>query len=801
MVNPAKANQREKEIDVARCKGAWDAIPELARKFRKHSAAGIVLEQTALAEYTLVKAIEKTEKEKGFGEESYDNDTPDNITLPPTVDESLVKDVFTKLEVALSQASGQERECIETLDTEFVPQNLPSGYNFVLIIQGLTIGGMAREALEDNDGAIACYDQIVILLAQKSGEKAEQLIYWSEEALYRASLLKVRLGAGESNWRVLEFVDQVMSDWELLNRGTASEMKGLTDMLYRATQKTFQSPKILRHLLNTLITLGDYEEAELAINAYVSIVEKGRETRKDVIEDASTPLNKYTIESTENIVQSLISGSELMAKHLNKSKEALELAQKAVAWCENGDSDVDNELLAQAWRYVGVGYSLVAREERDPDRRPDLHASAVDAFTKSSSFDSNAFETHYSLALEHAITRDIGQASTSVRQALVLDSTSIPCWHLLVLLMSSQKDIKGALKACEVGANESDWETADSSVDYSTLTAIGIDDGEEFIAFKLTQNTLQELLYGSDVAIQNSDKLFALYTKVFPDYGPGSPSDSIHDTLSSRKNYVYEEALTPTNPKVNMSTTSVRSSSSVAEKKEGNNSAEGSISGLYIGNKDTLDVPKANYAPSIASSRNSASSRRSPTPTIAGLSSSKSIMSSVQQTHQMHQTLKTKLRRQRAAKALSDLWLFSASAFRRLGNLEEAQKAIESAEDADCSNPDVWCQFGILLFLQGQSSDAITSFHKALAIDDQHVPTLVHLARTYLENDNIEMAESLLEDVTKSNGWDCAEAWLHLGKIFQVTNRIKRSKDCLWYALDLEETNPIRPFSVLPVCL
>ncbi|CAG8783024.1 13070_t:CDS:2, partial [Acaulospora morrowiae] len=117
---------------------------------------------------------------------------------------------------------------------------------------------------------------------------------------------------------------------------------------------------------------------------------------------------------------------------------------------------------------------------------------------------------------------------------------------------------------------------------------------------------------------------------------------------------------------------------------------------------------------------------------------------------------------------------------------------------SDGSNPDVWCQFGLLLFAQGQLSDAITSFHKALAIDDQHVPTLVHLARTYLETDNLEMAEGLLEEVTKGIGWDCAEAWLLLGKIYKDTNRAKRSKECLWYALSLEETNPVRSFDILP---
>lgn len=31
----------QKEIDVARCKGNWRAIPELARRYKKHNPTGI----------------------------------------------------------------------------------------------------------------------------------------------------------------------------------------------------------------------------------------------------------------------------------------------------------------------------------------------------------------------------------------------------------------------------------------------------------------------------------------------------------------------------------------------------------------------------------------------------------------------------------------------------------------------------------------------------------------------------------------------------------------------------------------
>lgn len=36
--------------------------------------------------------------------------------------------------------------------------------------------------------------------------------------------------AGEANWRVLEMVDQVMSDWTILGGGTSAEMRELIEV-------------------------------------------------------------------------------------------------------------------------------------------------------------------------------------------------------------------------------------------------------------------------------------------------------------------------------------------------------------------------------------------------------------------------------------------------------------------------------------------------------------------------------------------------------------------------------------------
>jgi len=45
-----------------------------------------------------------------------------------------------------------------------------------------------------------------------------------------------------------------------------------------------------------------------------------------------------------------------------KAQLTLEIAQKAIEWYENDNNLDDDELLAHAWRCVGVGYSLLAAE-------------------------------------------------------------------------------------------------------------------------------------------------------------------------------------------------------------------------------------------------------------------------------------------------------------------------------------------------------------------------------------------------------------------------------------------------------
>jgi hypothetical protein len=78
----------------------------------------------------------------------------------------------------------------------------------------------------------------------------------------------------------------------------------------------------MRHLVNSLITLGEYEEADLALDAYIALVGKAKETKKEDIErtihHTSSAKRFCEIETANNVIQTLLTGVYLTAKYLNK---------------------------------------------------------------------------------------------------------------------------------------------------------------------------------------------------------------------------------------------------------------------------------------------------------------------------------------------------------------------------------------------------------------------------------------------------------------------------------------------------
>lgn len=152
-----------------------------------------------------------------------------------------------------------------------------------------------------------------------------------------------------------------------------------------------------------------------------------------------------------------------------------------------------------------------------------------------------------------------------------------------------------------------------------------------------------------------------------------------------------------------------------------------------------------------------------------------------------------------AAKILAKLWLASAACFRRWGRLNECHGAICEAEDlAGEVDAEVWVQYA--LYLQHSAGSLANadieriylSLQKAIAISTDYVPTFIAISKLHLEQGKWAMAEGFLDVATQTNAWDSPQAWFLLAKVYEATKRDARARECLVYALELEQSRPIR---------
>lgn len=165
----------------------------------------------------------------------------------------------------------------------------------------------------------------------------------------------------------------------------------------------------------------------------------------------------------------------------------------------------------------------------EPELRPELFAKAIESFEKAIEAAPLDFEGHYYLARQLAEMREISKAIVAVKQSLSANASHIPSWHLLALLLSSQKDYERALNICSVGLKESDWDL--SHTDALSCSQL---EGENYLALRITQAALQDQIHGTESALELQEALFVLYTKVFAPE-PGSTGESLYDIQNIRR--------------------------------------------------------------------------------------------------------------------------------------------------------------------------------------------------------------------------------------------------------------------------
>ncbi|KAG0013488.1 hypothetical protein BGZ81_000997 [Podila clonocystis] len=602
--------------------------------------------------------------------------------------------------------------------------------------------------------------------------------YWEESLFGFVQFPK----AGEINWRVLDLIERIVDDRKLIGFSSEASKRSHVELIYRASQKTFQSPRLLRFLFFAQVNAGLYGEADVTLQAYWDRIQTDSQVKNHT--DSALTLEQrihQDVESESETATVLVAGSRLYSNNLSKPAQAQLFAERSLAFIQKAPQNEENQLLLHdANKYQAAALGLLASEAHDPEKRPELYAKAVESLERAVQILPESYDGHYLLALQLAEMRETSRAITSVKQSLALHTAHIPSWHLLALLLSAKKDFIRALDVCAVGLKESLWDLPETDL----ISAAQVD-GDEYLALRITQVQLLDQVHGPEATLEPQEALFALYTKVFaPD--PSTLDDGRDNIQSVRRRDQCEDMV----------------SSAAGRPRAGSILTVRSRRGSEVGAANgTAEVARTNYASSVTSlgSTGSKGHRNSSLPIQAGngtVNGNGTIGRSGVSLPPAIQTAsgKSQQRTARANKVLVTLWLMSAATFRRLDRMDDALKAIEEAERVDSSNPDVWYQLGLFHTVQKEQNAASIAFIKATVLEPYHPASLTRIGKNYIEAGSLEMAESMLDAATRSHGWDNAEAWFCLGKVFEDTNRLSRAKECLWYALDLEASRPVRGY-------
>ncbi|KDE09737.1 hypothetical protein MVLG_00139 [Microbotryum lychnidis-dioicae p1A1 Lamole] len=605
----------------------------------------------------------------------------------------------------------------------------------------------------------------------------------SQEANLRSSTSLPK--AGEVNKPYLIFLDEVAEGWRRNGAGRDGAAE-VVEVMYNALTHTFQSHRLLRHLARALVALGQYDEAGKAVRLYFELWNKARETdavqvAKDIrrLRGESAPRlehdddreDRYAndFDPDRDFVETAAWGSRLFCKYINDPKFGLELAKRArEIFDEKKDRQLaeDKVVLSKIERACGVALGALTAKEADVESRPRQHAEALRHLETAAQLNPNSWETLYHLAYQLAELRQIDPALDRARQAAALNNSSKEVWHLLGLLVAAQRDLGAALQVIETSLNDDDEDEADEAgvngVRNGQTKSNSIENGLDRFEFssddtqrlqvefsmRMTRNVVIEAMEGPEAALIDQQQLLADFSKSFAQVRDAPELKIVADALPI----------------------DTSNGAPLARRKSISLGRARSIRGSVTGN-DEADFGVA-PAPSVSMNP-------------------------------------------RATKVLVDIWLMSAASYRRAHKLEDSRGAIAEAEALNPNDADVWTQLALYRLAKNELKAARSCLIKALSFQADHVPAVILMARVYLAdpvpssttrsptptattNLKLPFAEALLDTLTKRYGWDVPEAWFELSKCYKGSGRTEREKECLVWALQLEETRSIRSLSAVP---
>ena len=486
-----------------------------------------------------------------------------------------------------------------------------------------------------------------------------------------------------------------------------------------------------------------------------------------------------------------------------------------------------------------------------------MQAEALSLLNNSIQLDGESSEAYFHLSYLQAELRDIPSAISSARKALELEPADVESWHLLALLLSAQKKYKDAFKIAEAALSEAEADDKATkhvsengvangnglragysapgqllSVDFPPRRS---ERNESIVRLMLTSSALEEIVDGVESAIEGQKEIFAFFHQRFPS------AAALGATASSA---VTRASISDARPSIDgPDAPSVRRYGSLAALTSKPNGA--GVARSTTSASSRLRVRSAAHQRERTVSTLGANGRPPAAYEFEGVSSTSAERTA---THLKHESnlLATiwlasaasfrragKLNESRTAiqeaeslePGLADVWVQLALYFvekkEPLQAINTLYKALacsgdhvaasvhlarlfltnadikpKTAHDAPSPEPRVEPQASAM---DGTRSRSISATPQANSIalggskSKYSSAAEASLSKNAQDLSSVSLAEGLLNNVTKGTGWDVSEAWLFLGQAVQKSRRTQRARECLEYALALENTKPIRP--------
>lgn len=287
------------------------------------------------------------------------------------------------------------------------------------------------------------------------------------------------------NWTIMK--SRSWNEWDLGPGGKESLSRGVLDILYRTSTKTYHSTAILRYLFIVHLSIAEFDLGFKAFDSYLSLVKKAKaRVVKTGHEEPSLDDDTTVLETVSQCILALCRYGERDAADKARGL-GLELEQCLHELSHALPEQVDEShpgthlvarttgntipprVLSAAWQAVGISQAQWARMTFDSAARPEIQAKAVRCLRKSLSPEFGKtvnLRSVFSLGLLLAEQRELSAAIDVVKGALlsnkVIDAGQevpggsywrervlVPLWHLLSLLLSARQDYVMAARACE----------------------------------------------------------------------------------------------------------------------------------------------------------------------------------------------------------------------------------------------------------------------------------------------------------------------------------------------------------------